>query len=137
MLWSEKYETGNKVVDSEHRQIFDLVQKVLDATFENRRDKMDTVMDFLVNYTVSHFENEERLMEESNYPDIAVHKKQHADFLAEVGKLKEQIAIEENHVKNNLIINKTVVGWLTNHVLGSDMLIAKYYRKWENVYKRN
>jgi len=49
-----------------HRQIFDLVQKVLDATFENRRDKMDTIMDFLVNYTVKHFENEECLMEESN-----------------------------------------------------------------------
>ena len=130
MLWSEKYETGNKVVDSEHRQIFDLVQKVLDASFENRRDKFDTIIDFLVNYTVKHFENEERLMEESNYPNTDIHKKQHSDFLAEVGKLKEQIAIETDGVINNLIINKTVVGWLIDHVLGSDMVMAKHYRKW-------
>jgi len=130
MLWQEKYETGNTQVDEEHKEIFKLVQKVIDATFEDRGKKIETIIDFLAGYTIKHFEHEERLMLESSYPDINIHKKQHADFLDEVVKLKAKVALENNSAANNVAINKVIVNWLTSHVLGSDMVMAAHYRKW-------
>jgi len=130
MLWQEKYETGNKQVDNEHKEIFNLVQKVIDAAFENRGEKIETIIDFLANYTIKHFKHEERLMLESNYPNLHVHKKQHSDFLDEVVKLKDKVALEKDSAANNVAINKVIVNWLTSHVLGSDMVMAEYYRKW-------
>jgi len=131
MLWQEKYETGNRQVDEEHKEIFSLVQKVIDASFENRGEKIGTIIDFLANYTIQHFENEEKLMAESGYPGTQAHKKQHSDFLEEVVKLKNKIDAENNSAENNIAINKVIVGWLTSHVLGSDMVMAEYYRKWK------
>ena len=135
MLWQKKYETGNKRVDDEHKQIFALVQRVIDATFEDKDEKIDTIINFLADYTVKHFEHEEDLMDESKYPDTSVHKKQHVDFLNDVTVLKKKILLERDSAASNIAINKAIVGWLTNHVLGSDMIMAAYYRKWSETDK--
>ncbi|MCL2616382.1 MAG: bacteriohemerythrin [Defluviitaleaceae bacterium] len=136
MLWNKKYETGNQQVDDEHKEIFNLVQKVLNATFESRGEKVGTIIDFLANYTIQHFEHEELLMDESDYPDTRAHKKQHSDFLEEVGKLKKKVEKEMDSAVINITINKTVVGWLTNHVLGSDISMAAHYRKWAEKHNK-
>ena len=130
MLWNDKYATGNTQVDDEHKQIFDLVQNVLDANFSDRSQKIETVIDFLGDYTIKHFEHEERLMDESGYPGIEIHRQQHRDFLSDFVKLRDHILQSDDYTTNNITINKAVVGWLTNHVMGSDMAMADHYRRW-------
>ncbi|MCL2216214.1 MAG: bacteriohemerythrin [Defluviitaleaceae bacterium] len=130
MIWSKKYETGNTQVDNEHKEIFKLVQDVIDVTIGNADATVEDAIDFLANYTVHHFKHEENLMHKSNYSEMAVHKKQHDDFVAEVLALRERVKNESDTSKNNLDIKKVVVNWLTDHVLGSDKVMADYYRKW-------
>jgi len=130
MIWNKNYETGNTEVDNEHKEIFSLVQKVIDATFNSCEEKIETVVDFLATYTIKHFEHEEHLMNESNYPDIDIHKKQHSDFVGEVAKLKEEIAQATGSLSFSLTVNKVIVNWLTSHILDSDMKMAAYYRDW-------
>ena len=129
MIWSAKYETGNTQVDEEHKEIFRLVQKVMDVTTDNPQDANDT-MAFLAGYTVDHFKHEERLMEESSYPAISIHKKQHSDFVEQVVAMIERVKNETDGEKNLTDIKKVVVNWLTDHVLGSDKVMADHYRKW-------
>ena len=139
-LWNNSYETGNEIVDNDHKEIFALVEKVLSSSFTSRREKVATAVDFLANYTVSHFQNEEKLMDESDYPLTAEHKKQHADFLEVAMSLKQQFSDEGFSIGEltddtdilhfSLEINKTVVGWLTEHVIGSDRNLANHYRLW-------
>ncbi|MCL2357169.1 MAG: hemerythrin family protein [Defluviitaleaceae bacterium] len=124
MIWDKKYETGNSQVDSEHKEIFRLVQQVCD---EGAGEAVNSTINFLTGYTLSHFKHEERLMEESNYPAVSVHKKQHEDFVKEVLALKERVANETDPFKNNADIKKVIVNWLTDHVLGSDKLMANHY----------
>jgi len=132
MIWNKKYETGNAQVDDEHKQIFILVQDVLDATYDSEDATIESTMDFLAGYTVDHFKHEESLMAESNYPDMAVHKKQHDDFVAEVLALRNRLVNESDKAKGNSDVTKVVVNWLTDHVLGSDKFMANYYRNWSN-----
>jgi len=130
-MWDEIYETGNEIVDNEHKEIFTLVEKVLSATFEKRSKEIDTTIDFLTDYVVEHFLHEEQLCDECSYPDSSVHKAQHANFAQNVGKLVERIATHENSLNISLEINKTIVDWLTDHIMKSDKALADYYRNWK------
>ena len=130
MLWNEKYETGNEQVDTEHKEIFALIQKVIDSTTSGEESAFEDTFDFLAGYTVNHFKHEERLMEESSYPHMAVHKKQHDDFVVEVLALRERVLKEADQEKNGAELKKTVVNWVTDHVLGSDKVMASHYRSW-------
>ena len=124
MLWNETYETGNAQVDNEHREIFRLVQNVMDASASEEEAKVEEAIDSLASYTVTHFRNEEKLMEESNYPDMPIHKKQHHDFVLEVLALRER-----GGEASSQDIKKIIVNWLADHVLGSDKIMANYCHK--------
>jgi len=130
MVWDKSYETGNVEVDNEHKQLFTLVQRVIDAAFTNREEKIETTMNFLADYTVKHFAHEERLMDESSYPKTDEHKAQHKNFLNDVGEMWKRIKVENDTLKSSLDINRVVVDWLIEHVLGSDKMLADHYRKW-------
>ncbi|MCL2215958.1 MAG: bacteriohemerythrin [Defluviitaleaceae bacterium] len=126
MVWSSKYETGNEIVDNDHKEIFGLVKKVLDEAFANRKEKVDTSITFLVEYTLRHFNNEERLMEMFDYPadEADIHKKQHSNFAKSVTALHEKIREQGDTMDIGIEVNNTIVDWLIKHVLGSDMLLA-------------
>ena len=124
MIWNKIYETGNEQVDNEHKEIFKLVQNVMDASVGEKKAQIGETIDFLANYTVNHFRHEENLMDESSYPDKPVHKKQHDDFVQEVLALRARSAdVNDSEIK------KVIVNWLTDHVLGSDKIMADYYRR--------
>lgn len=135
MEWHKKYETGNEEVDNEHKEIFALVKKVINAAFDSQEEKIETTIDFLADYTIRHFAHEERIMEESNYPDTDIHKKQHQDFVKDVVALKERVMVESDSRKSSIEVNNVIVDWLTAHVLGSDKVMAEYYRKWSRKNK--
>jgi len=130
VVWNSKYETGNKQVDSEHQEIFKRVQSVLDAAASNEDIKIEDTIDFLAGYTVDHFQHEERLMEESGYPETDLHKKQHEDFVQEVLALRERVKNEADQEKNSQDVMIVIVNWLIDHVLNSDCMMANHYRKW-------
>jgi len=131
MKWNNSYATGNVLVDSEHKEIFVLVQKVLDATFTSRKEKIDTAINFLVNYTLKHFGHEERMMQESAYPQMSQHKTQHKNFAESVTAMKQKIEKLGDTLQVSNEINSTVVDWLVEHVMGSDMHLAAHYKEWQ------
>ncbi|MCL2189601.1 MAG: hemerythrin family protein [Defluviitaleaceae bacterium] len=128
MLWNTSYETGNTQVDEEHKEIFRLVETLIKAA--GGEDSVESTIDFLAGYTVNHFKHEEKLMKESAYSMMPIHKKQHEDFVAQVLALRERVLNETDPEKNNADIQKIIINWLTDHVLGSDKLMANHYRAW-------
>jgi hemerythrin len=133
MKWSQSLETGHKGVDDEHKELFILVDKMLDActkgeyTSDKRLNEVEAALGFLESYAIKHFANEERLMEQSKYPDKANHKTQHAGFLPVFAGLKKR-ALTENSLTVALEINKALVDWLIQHIMGSDRKFADYYK---------
>ena len=132
MEWNERYETGNEVVDSEHREIFSLVKKVLSDVFTDRTESIAASLEFLTDYTMRHFGHEESLMDESSYPEMDKHKRQHRVFARKVANLNTKLNGENCEIDISLEINETVVNWLVEHVLSSDKLLADHYKEWQN-----
>ena len=129
MIWHSKYETGDEQIDSQHKEIFRLVESVIETSYANA-GKIDSAMEFLAGYTATHFAHEEKLMDMCKYPLSDMHKKQHYDFVESVVGLMGRVAKESDAERNRTDIESVVVDWLADHVLGSDKIMAAHYRQW-------
>ena len=63
--------TGNALIDTEHKQLFDAVNSLMDACAQGKgRDKILSTAQFLERYVDKHFGDEEGLQTKSGYPAI-------------------------------------------------------------------
>ena len=128
MVWSAELETGNEMVDDQHKDIIKLVQDVLDAG--NEQEKVNTALAFLADYAVRHFACEEKLMLESDWHWHDEHKKQHDSFVKAVADfVHEYRSGEAESVVDT--VNNFIIIWLKVHIMGSDRIMARHYRDWK------
>ncbi|MDR2768263.1 MAG: bacteriohemerythrin [Treponema sp.] len=127
LAWTPDLETGNKVIDDQHKQIFRLTSNLIDACKKGRGHEMvGETLEFLANYTIHHFADEEDLQIRSGFPLYEEHKKLHEDFKKTVAGLIEE------YNKSGAIgglaekINSAIVRWLVNHIQKEDAKIGKY-----------
>jgi len=127
VAWSEKYELGNEQVDSQHRRLFELVSDLIEVCmcgYEN--DKLQETLDFLVDYTIKHFNDEEALQVQYNYPEYENHKKMHEGFKTMVGGLVREFSETGSSDELSKNVNKIIVRWLINHIQREDKKIGEY-----------
>ena len=78
-------ETGNALIDSEHRQLFKAVNDLLDACSQGKgRSQVESTLDFLVSYVAKHFGDEEKLQVQTSYPGYAAHRQFHEWYKGEL-----------------------------------------------------
>lgn len=127
--FTKDLETGNHVIDSEHRQLIDAVNSLLDACAKGQgRTQLLSTAQFLLNYTQKHFADEEAIQVKHHYPDYARHKKLHDDFKKTAADLVKKIESEGPTVANVGQINTILAGWLLNHNKREDKKLADYIK---------
>jgi hemerythrin len=116
--WREGFRTGIAEVDAEHQHLFALVKR-LDA------GSAKCVLDDLVEYVVTHFTNEEALMQASGYPGLQQHVELHEKLAAQVsGFLVSGTDWSELRVRElRSFLNK----WLVAHILMHDLHFGRWY----------
>ncbi|MDR0520344.1 MAG: hemerythrin family protein [Planctomycetaceae bacterium] len=123
--WSPALETGHPMIDSQHKELIKAINDLLAACQQGvAKDKISTVVDFLLSYTKKHFGEEEVLQQQSHYPDIANHKALHAGFVKFVTDLAAELKKEG---PSPTIINKIIRGcgdWLVQHIQKEDTKVA-------------
>ncbi len=82
---------------------------------------LEEILDTLVAYTNAHFRDEERMMEQSSYPDLAEHKLQHIALTKRAVDFQKQFKAGDTGM--SIDIMQFLSDWLRNHILGTD---AKY-----------
>jgi len=127
--WKPDLNTNIETIDTHHRQLFKIgrdMEQLIQKKCIGVTDKqlLDIVCD-LREYTVYHFYEEERLMEEYQYPEIEAHKKMHILFANKITKinmprLKENPEVELEKVKDLVQEN------FYNHILTEDKKMAAY-----------
>lgn len=122
--------TGNELIDSEHKELIDRINKLVDSC-ESGKEKTTAVrtLDFLMDYTDFHFRDEEKLQEESGYPEIENHKLQHKVFEKAVNELKEMLEEEEGPTEAFVAaVNKNITEWFLNHIQVGDKKVAEHVK---------
>ena len=118
---------GNKIIDAQHREWFRRANLFWDAARQGKgREKMMETLIFLEDYTKEHFADEERLQEETSYPGIEAHKRQHADYLQQVKKIR--LDFEVRGADYSLVIEtlNSMLAWAVGHISTLDKDLADY-----------
>ena len=67
--WNKDLETGNPMIDRQHKQLISCINDLLDACSQGKgRDKILETMQFLQDYTIKHFGDEEALQKRTTKP---------------------------------------------------------------------
>ena len=128
MTWvgSKDLETGNEEIDREHRQLLSAVNRLLEACAAGRgQEELNRIVDFLVQYTQTHFAHEEAYMESIHDPELSLQKTQHAMFTQKVNSFVPDTSSPEAARKSLNDLLTYLVRWLYRHILCSDMMIGK------------
>jgi len=127
IAWSREYELGNDFVDSQHKRLFELVNNIGKSCLEGEDiNTLSKTLDFLLQYTVQHFSDEEALQIKYNFPEYEYHKKLHDEFEATI--IEKVSEFKDKGSTKDLIdtVNEIVIIWLVNHILKEDMKIGEY-----------
>lgn len=132
--FSDNLITGNELIDSQHQELMDRMNKLLDSC-ELGTEKLTAVktLDFLSDYTDYHFGAEEALQKEIAYPEYDKHAAQHEVFRNTIAELHEMLSEEEGptdaFVKK---VEENIVKWFYTHIEGFDRSVAEYKNMRDN-----
>ena len=111
--------TGNALIDSEHRQLFAAV---------NSRGQIQQTVQFLSDYVVKHFGDEERLQVQSSYPGYSAHKQFHDGYRRQLADVMQELVQAGPTVKALGDLNR-VVAVLISHIRTEDRRLAQHVQK--------
>jgi hemerythrin len=138
--FTSELETGIGWQDREHKELFKRIKAVVDAAehIEEANCSCDTagskddacellkLLDFLDDYVVEHFHDEEQAMSKGAYPDMLKHLEEHTIFIDEIGKVRTEL--ESTGVTHALVeeLHTQVADWFKNHIAETDKLLGAF-----------
>ena len=116
-------------IDDQHRALFHQAAR-FDAAVRAGEpgDEIRRLLDFLSRYAVEHFEAEERLMREVEYPRYPSHALEHAEFRRRLATLFPHWESEGDSISLLMALSGFLMRWLREHVATSDRAIGAYLR---------
>jgi hemerythrin len=122
VVWKEMYSVGEPSLDDQHRQILSIINDLYLAREAGREySELGALLDRMVAYTMSHFEHEERLMREWNYPDFDNHKAQHDQMRRRTAGLRSNVNLVTGHDLLSFLKS-----WWTSHIQAEDKCYVPY-----------
>lgn len=132
MKWTDDLSVGVDLIDSQHKSLIDAVNDLFNACSKGLgRKKISETMQFMKNYTVTHFGDEEKLQQKYNYPDYPNHKKLHAEFVSKINEYSKKLDSEGASIALVAEFNTFVTNWLIYHISREDKKIGWHIAKTE------
>ena len=125
--WTDDLSVGIPKIDEQHKALIGRLCAVSDAieAQEGEREIAKT-LSFLIDYTETHFSDEETYMKELNYPGLAEQEKKHREFIVTLKDLERDFDEEGSTHGLADAINTLLLNWLTNHIRAIDRKIADF-----------
>lgn len=121
LTWSSELDTGISEIDQQHKQIMVLINRLQDARDSGDREGILAVVNDLVDYTVSHLDFEESMLEKVQYEFLGGHKKVHTLLVRNVKGIQQRIQAGEDVVHE---LHSLLHRWLFNHICGGGVHLA-------------
>ena len=121
IVWIPEYSVGNKELDEQHKALFAMTND-----FFNQNDKKSAIALFqnLSSYIDLHFEAEESLMRQINYPETDEHVQSHDKLRAKFIQIQDKLDDYDIDLQHKIAM--FLYNWLSKHILKSDMKYKAY-----------
>jgi hemerythrin len=125
LVWKQEYSVGIEHLDSQHQQIFAIINSLYEAITEGYASHMvSEVLSTMQDYTRLHFREEERLMKLYQYPDLMEHEKAHSYLIQKNDYLMGQYKSHPVDISRELF--QLLKNWWTGHINGMDKKYSPY-----------
>jgi hemerythrin len=125
-VWNNRFETGVEIIDTQHKRLFDAVNKLHDSfKTGTAQAQVKESLDFLVKYTVEHFQTEEKFMKDMGYPKVTSHMAEHAQLVDQAKGLQAKLAEGK---PMTMEVTRFLAEWLKHHINEVDMGYVQFMR---------
>ncbi|MDQ6973378.1 MAG: bacteriohemerythrin, partial [Mariprofundaceae bacterium] len=123
--WNKNFETGIARIDEQHQKLVYLINKVANHfTQYSETDVTDQILNELSDYTLYHFQSEEKIWDEflPEATETIQHQQTHQDFMDRIMSFREKdLRLNESTIHELLAF---LTHWLSFHILDTDRYMA-------------
>lgn len=120
-------ETGNMTIDREHRELFDAVNRLMDACASGKgRPAVEPAVQFLTSYVDRHFAHEEELQKKFSYPGYSTHHLFHENYKRKLKDIASKIS--GNTSIADLSALTAHIGVLVSHIRTEDKKLGAFLK---------
>jgi hemerythrin-like metal-binding domain len=127
--WDSLLETGNEQIDSQHKQLVEALNHLVEACHAGTgKEELTRTIKFLLAYTAKHFKDEEALQIQYGYEDYLRHRQIHKEFTSVAVDLANRLQEEGPTVCLIAEVHSSMGDWLINHIKGDDFRLAAFIK---------
>lgn len=123
--WTDKNKVNIREVDEQHQRLFDILNRLHEAVSQGKEQgELFAILDELIDYTVYHFQTEENLYVEHEFPGYEEHKAEHDKLTGTAVELQGKL--REGSATISFELLDFLHAWLMEHTLGLDQEMGPY-----------
>jgi hemerythrin-like metal-binding protein len=124
--WEEKYSIGIQSIDNQHKEIFKLLNSLLEAMKQGQAASVTSqIILELEKYSRTHFQKEEYFFKRFNYSGAASHILEHQVFIQKINLLKSELTTGKFVLCIELL--NFMKNWIEHHILEVDMQYSEFF----------
>ena len=128
--WVEEYDTHVGMIDIGHRKLLTMANALVADILADRREALDRSIAELGTALGAHFEAEEKVMEETNYPFMTEHAREHRRLRQSYQQFTAMAADgQEDFRYLAFTCQRMVADWLIDHALKADRALGIFLRR--------
>ncbi len=117
--WENKYSVGIQSIDLQHQELFNFINKLLDALKRGIAPDVTNQLIFeLEKYAFMHFQKEEFFFQRFNYAGASEHIQEHKLFIQKIQTLKADVKSGKVAVSFELL--SFLRNWIEHHIVEVD-----------------
>jgi hemerythrin-like metal-binding protein len=122
--FDQRYLLGQETMDGTHREFVNLVNRLGEAS----KKEFIKLFAELLTHTKAHFEQENRLMEESGFPAIREHIDEHQRVLGELDRFAQRVASGSAMMGRAYVVQQ-LPQWFDLHAKTMDSALAAHLKQ--------
>lgn len=126
--WDEKYSVGIQSIDNQHKEIFRILNKLLEAMkMGHGNDVTAQIIQELERYAVIHFQKEEFFFQRFNFQGSPEHITEHQNFIKKIALLKPDL--KSGKITLSFELLNFLKDWIDHHILVVDKQYSECFRQ--------
>ncbi len=129
LKWRDEFSVNINSIDTQHKKLIEIGNRIDELLSLNddadHYDEIMAIMGELKEYTIYHFDFEEKLLGENQYEALQEHHFEHYFFIKKLDRIGSR-DIDDDQEKTIAEIYSFVIGWITDHILKSDMKYSQF-----------
>jgi hemerythrin len=123
--WTSSFSVNHPQLDQEHQALFHALNQFYTGIQNSvPKERMYKLIEDLLKYAKTHFDNEEKHMEAIKFPGLEKHKQEHRAFESKTSDFYSKY--KSGKLLMSVEITNFIKDWITHHIKTQDYQYARF-----------